>query len=106
MRLTSNQVTQLVSAMTPYIADGHAELRLYGSRASNELKGGDIDLLLLLDKNERVSDLISEKHHILASIKHGIGDQKIDLFITSQDQIEQDVFLKMIFPTSVFIHRW
>jgi tRNA nucleotidyltransferase (CCA-adding enzyme) len=106
MRLTSEQINQLVTAIAPYITGEHAELRLYGSRASDNLKGGDIDLLLLLDKNELVSEINFEKHRILASIKQHIGDQKIDFFITAHDQIEQDVFLKMIFPTSVLIHRW
>lgn len=106
MRLTSEQVTQLITALNPFVQDNVAELRLYGSRARDDLKGGDIDLLLLVEHEEFASRLRSEKYYLLAEIKKNLGEQKIDLTIATQADVNHDPFLKMIFPESVLLKRW
>ena len=45
MRLTAEQIKGIISAVTTYL-QSYAELRLYGSRVRDDLKGGDIDLLI------------------------------------------------------------
>jgi len=53
-----------------------------------------------------IAKLIKDKHYILSAIKKNVGDQKIDLLITSPNMLEHDVFLKMIFPESLVLKRW
>ena len=106
MRLTSEQVTDLVKAFTPFIANKHACLYLYGSRVHDHLKGGDIDLLLVLDQEETAAALRAEKHVLLAEVKQYLGDQKIDLTIAIQDDLRREAFLRMIFPEAVMLKEW
>lgn len=69
--------------------DRHCSVFLYGSRIDPNLKGGDIDLLV-------ISELLSfsNKLDILVEIKGKIGDQKIDLSILNKNQYERDEFFK------------
>lgn len=106
IRLNSKAVQSLIQVLTPYLEDQHAELRLYGSRALASRKGGDIDLLLIVDNVVLKQKLNEMKHYILAEMKMEIGDQKIDLTMVSKEKCEQDLFLRMILPTSVLLKKW
>ena len=50
---------------------------LFGSRAEDAKKGGDIDLLVVSEKISR-----TERTRIRRAICDAIGDQKIDLLVT------------------------
>ncbi len=106
MRLSKLEVEQIIKALTPFLRGQRAEIRLYGSRTNDDLKGGDIDLLLILDKSKSATMLLAKKHKILAQIKGLIGEQKIDLKIASKQELKKDPFLKLITPTSILLHRW
>ena len=106
MRLTPQQINHIIDALTPFIQHEHAELRLYGSRVHDERKGGDIDLLLLLDNNRLTDELCEKKHYILAAIKQLLGDQKIDLTIRDKHKVHDDYFLKLITPASIVLKLW
>ena len=106
MRLTNTQVDGIIDAITPFIKGTEVELKLYGSRVDDALKGGDIDLLLITEIEEQALNLIKEKHYLLAKIKNNIGDQKIDLKIASKHNVDSDAFLKMVIPTSISLKKW
>lgn len=106
MRLTQNQVNEIIDALDPFLTGQRADLRLFGSRARDDEKGGDIDLLLCLESESQKEALIARKHMILAMLKAGLGDQKIDLVIASPGDIGSDPFLRLIFPGSLDLHRW
>ena len=110
MRLTEQQITNLILSLTPFLVERakneHVELRLYGSRINDQLKGGDIDLLLLVENPNLITQLQEKKHHVLAAIKKRIGDQKIDLLIADKNTMHADPFLKMIEPTSLLLKTW
>lgn len=106
MRLTPQQVSSLISAITPFIQQKQIELRLYGSRIHDHLKGGDIDLLLITQEEIVANKLREEKHLLLAQIKKYLGEQKIDLTITTSQEINNDPFLKLILPESFVLHTW
>ncbi len=106
MRLNQQQVQLLITALTPFIKLNQAELRLFGSRVDDNAKGGDIDLLLLLQDTHAAEQLAEEKYKILAAIKKYLGDQKIDLKIATTLDIQQDSFLQIILPTSIILHHW
>ena len=106
MRLTQQQVQGLITALSSFIDKRTAQLRLYGSRVDDTLKGGDIDLLLLMDDKIAVQELQQQKHYMLSAMKKNIGDQKIDFKITTQQECNEDSFLKMIMPNSIILHSW
>lgn len=106
MRLTTLQVDSIVSSLTPFVSHEHAELRLYGSRVNDQLKGGDIDLLLLVETASVAEAICEKKHYILAAIKRLLGDQKIDLLITEKHNVHENCFLQMIVPTSIHLKSW
>lgn len=75
MRLTPLEIEKIVFATTPFLNGHTAELRLYGSRVHDHLKGGDIDLLLIVD-HERLADPIKlKKHRLISKIKEQLGDR-------------------------------
>jgi len=106
VRLNADKIDSLIEVIASFIGNEQAELRLFGSRTQDDNKGGDIDLLLLTKDNESSSKLLLKKHFMLAAIKKRLGDQKIDLIITSQKEITNDSFLKMIYPDSVVLKKW
>ena len=103
MRLSENQVKQMISALQPFISPHHAQLKLYGSRVHDHLKGGDIDLLLLTDNVDTAHLLLEKKHRLLAAMKEKLGDQKIDLLIAAKNDDQKDLFIQMILPQSVHL---
>ena len=106
MRLSKSTIQKIIEALAPFVNMYTVELRLYGSRVNDNLKGGDIDLLLLLDKSEAIATLSLRKHEMLARIKQHIGEQRIDLKITSKEEVTTDPFLQLIMPTSIILHKW
>lgn len=106
MRLSEQEISHIIEALSFFIHDQKAEIYLYGSRTNDDLKGGDIDLLLLLDSSETMETLSSQKHEILAKVKSLIGDQRIDLKITCKEKIDEDPFLNLILPTSILLYQW
>lgn len=106
MRLTPEETAQIVVALSSFVGKNSAELRLYGSRVDDQQKGGDIDLLLIVDSEALENQLQVNKHFILAAIKELIGDQKIDLKIVQVNEIEHDDFLQLIYPKALVLHIW
>lgn len=89
MRLSPKEKSAILRAI--YEKDGEARIFLYGSRSRGNLKGGDIDLLVL---SEHLS--FSDKIDILVAIKDVIGEQKIDLSIKTIKQAQDDAFFSDI----------
>ena len=104
MRITTQQIEVFISALSKYTFQG--ELRLHGSRVDDSAKGGDIDLLLLVKDSVDVKVIKSEKYKILVDIKEHIGDQKIDLIISTYDSAQTDPFIQLILPKSQLIHKF
>ncbi len=55
------------------------------------LRGGDIDLLIISEKLE-----FKDKVTILAELKALIGDQKIDLVLSTKQKSKTDPFIESI----------
>ena len=106
MRLTSQQINDITSVLNAFLEGCKAELRLYGSRVNDDKKGGDIDLLLLVENPNLEAELAENKHYLLAAIKKNIGDQKIDLLVSSYPAVKTYPFLKMVFPKSLLLKHW
>lgn len=100
MRISSAEIHCFVRVLSNFI-NGAAELRLFGSRVDDQSKGGDFDLLLIVPDKASKDHLQYYKADMLSQIKAEIGEQKIDLLIIEKDQLDEDPFIRIIFPKSV-----
>lgn len=106
MRLSTSHAAQIIQALDADLQSTASSLYLFGSRTRNDLKGGDIDLLIVVADTAFAEVLLNKKHVLLARIKKHIGEQKIDLKIATEGEIETDSFLKIIKPTAVLLQQW
>ncbi len=74
MRLAAEEQSVIRRAIAQ--ADANALVYLFGSRADDTAKGGDIDLLVLSKKID-----IMAKLNILAQLHQQLGDRKVDIAI-------------------------
>ncbi len=86
MRLEANQIKTIREEVRRL--DPAAEIYLYGSRADDAARGGDIDLWV---RSSRIT--YHETLRLLTRIKDRIGWQKIDLTINAG---ENDVLAQLI----------
>ena len=99
MRLSLKEIQALKSSFTECLEAIPFKLYLFGSRLDDLKKGGDIDLLVVvnLDNKSKVVDL---KNKIRATIFKFIPEQKIDITVSTEDQLSTDIFLKNIFVSA------
>lgn len=93
MRLSPEQISQIHSVLKHYWGSTSYKLYLYGSRAQNHLRGGDIDLLIVTD--QAGENIFSEKElEILVQIKKqpAIGQRRIDLKAVTEDTFKTEPF--------------
>ncbi|MCB1213283.1 MAG: nucleotidyltransferase domain-containing protein [Chlamydiia bacterium] len=105
MRLDQNSCEEICAAISRFIPTGGA-LYLYGSRTDPSKRGGDIDLLLVVEDQAIREKLQRELYKILVEIKRRIGDQRIDLSVVSPTLLEEDPFYRSIFPDSILLAQW
>jgi len=96
MRLSECEREAIKAAVA--VLDPDATVYLYGSRVDDNLRGGDIDLLVVADTLG-----FSDKITLLADIKRRIGEQKIDLSIKKGAELEEDAFVRSILPTAILL---
>jgi predicted nucleotidyltransferase len=77
--------------------DAEAEVYLFGSRTDDNLKGGDIDLLILSGKLDFNDKLLIKKR-----IFEKIEEQKIDILI---GQNSEDPFIKSIMKNAELLQH-
>jgi predicted nucleotidyltransferase len=77
MRLNPVQVDML-KQIAAEVFGPQAGLTLFGSRADDTRRGGDIDLYVT-GVNEPLGKLLDEKLLFLVKAKRALGDQRIDL---------------------------
>lgn len=100
MRLTTAESQGLVAAARETFG-GSWSLHLFGSRLDDRLRGGDIDLVLLLPDAVSGAAAMTAKARFMVKAKAKIGDRRIDLVIASSEQALTDPFLCQILPTAV-----
>ncbi len=79
MRLNNHQAEVIRQAAWEAFGRG-VELRLFGSRADDTKKGGDIDLYIATDAGS-AEDLIKAELAFMVKVKSALGEQKIDLLV-------------------------
>ncbi len=78
-----------------------SRLYLYGSRVSDDLKGGDIDLLIVGEKA-----LKRRRFEVLAQIQTHIGEQRIDLKWVDSTEFASSAFIQGIKDQLVLLKEW
>lgn len=106
MRLSTEEIERILHVLNTHLTLSDSELRLFGSRVNDQARGGDIDLLLIFPNTPLYEQALSQKLAILVNLKQKLGDQKIDLVLTTADLISTDPFLDMIYDSSVLLHQW
>ncbi|MFZ4404736.1 MAG: nucleotidyltransferase domain-containing protein [Pseudobdellovibrionaceae bacterium] len=91
MRLTHQQIQAFHQALSDLQINQY-KLFLFGSRRINEAKGGDIDLVLIVEENLKPS-VLENKFAIVARMKWLYEDEKIDLTIASPIDLQNNEFL-------------
>lgn len=84
MRLTSQQKNAILNAVSRQ--DPDARTILFGSRANDSAKGGDIDLLVISD---RIG--MHQEWEIRRDILDEIGWQKLDLIVRRSNQLDSPI---------------
>ncbi len=104
MRLSSEQIKAILVTFENFISSLNCEVRLFGSRVNDSLRGGDIDLLIISDSAE---ELEAKRVQILTALKAKpeIGDRKIDLVFAKKEDLNRIPFLIQIYPQSVVLSR-
>lgn len=77
MRLSEWEVSVIKRTILSY--DPHARIILFGSRADDLKKGGDIDIFIISDKITR-----NDKRNIRINLEDNLGEQKIDILLESE----------------------
>ncbi len=106
MKLTTEQITRIVSALSPYIENQRVELRSYTALVQEDRNSDSIDLLLFASSDVFAQILKVKKNHMLDSIEKAIGKHKINLQIFSESEVKKDIYLEMILPESLLLHSW
>lgn len=94
MRISSYESSQIAALAKAYFGE-QSEVRLFGSRTDDSKRGGDIDLLILVPDSE-VDVAKTLKFKFLDKLQGQIGEQRIDVIITSEERIRSDEFLRSI----------
>ncbi len=88
MRLTSDQTHAIVSA-TRALAGNDARVWLFGSRLHDELRGGDIDLLV--ECAQPVARPVWLAAQITARLQRVLGDRRIDVLVIDPATVVEPV---------------
>ncbi|MDQ6994805.1 MAG: nucleotidyltransferase domain-containing protein [Mariprofundaceae bacterium] len=81
MRLTEQQQQAICKAAKKHFGDD-VHVVLFGSRVSDEKKGGDIDLYIETEMQE-TAKLVDAKLHFLVDLHLPLGEQKIDVVLNT-----------------------
>jgi predicted nucleotidyltransferase len=94
MRISAFEKETIVDAITA--RDPEAKIWLFGSRADNSKKGGDIDIGILSRKID-----FMKKLGIRIDICEKIGEQKIDLLVSKTGE---DTFFKYAVKEGILLN--
>ena len=101
MRLTDFQIEAIVSSTRKIFSD-KALVYLFGSRVDDELKGGDIDLMIS-DEDDHLT--LQKKIIFLVDLKRKIGDQKIDLVFDNANTRSKQSFYQSILNHCICLNK-
>ena len=82
MRLELTEIEGILAAAREAFGS-EAEVRLFGSRVRDDLRGGDIDLHVLIDERP---DWLAAEHAFQLGLFSRLGERKIDVVLACRRQ--------------------
>jgi predicted nucleotidyltransferase len=92
MRLEPFEVLLIKQVFRRFSTDPELVLYLFGSRADDKKRGGDIDLLVVGPTQQTVNSF--PRLDFLVELKRSIGDRRIDITMATSEELESNSFLK------------
>jgi len=102
MRLTGKEQNAIQKAFQFCLAGIPFRLFLFGSRADDHKKGGDIDLLVLVPLAQKDA-VIELKNKIRINLFETIPEQRVDITVATEEEVSTDPFLRSVFPGAVLL---
>lgn len=84
MRLTRKMIKVIVDKAKSIVGDD-AAIWVFGSRVNDELRGGDIDLLI--EVNRKLENRVASACQIAAKIQMVLGEQRLDILVKDSDTV-------------------
>lgn len=106
MRLRVDHLQKIIEALTPFLQGSDTILYLFGSRTQDYLKGGDLDLALVMNDQKLFHSLSKEKHRLMSALHKFLGDRKIDLKLGLAHEIRNDLFFQRIMESAIELYCW
>ncbi len=88
MRLSS-ETQKIIRETAHEIFGEHATVLLFGSRVDDAVRGGDIDLLVQVDKANPENQ--QKALRLVARLQIRLGDQPIDVLVIDPETVQQPV---------------
>ena len=84
MRLTDTQIKTIKSTVEELFGS-QAQVRLFGSRLDDRIRGGDIDLIVTLP--EPCTNRMEKELRLAARLQLRLGDQPFDILVVDPDVV-------------------
>ena len=101
MRLTAQQQATVRATVLETFGSG-AQVRLFGSRADDNRRGGDIDLLVTTPERD-VQVLMRAEIALLTKLQNQLGEQKIDLLLDYPSRKVRPPILSIALQTGILL---
>jgi len=88
VRLSTREIEIIRATVHRLLGDG-VRIRIFGSSAQLDEKGGDIDILIETD--QKLNDRIASACRLTSQLQMQLGDQKIDVIIIDPETREQPI---------------
>lgn len=93
--MSPKEISSLNSAFAVCLQGISFKLYLFGSRVDDSKKGGDIDLVVVVDSDSK-DQVVGLKSRIRHEIFKTLPEQKIDITVATKAELSQDLFLATI----------
>lgn len=88
VRLSAREI-EVIRATVGHMLGDRAIIRIFGSRAHEDAKGGDIDILI--ETERKLPDRVAIACRLTSELQMQLGDQKIDVIIIDPETREQPI---------------
>lgn len=101
MRLTAQQQATVRTTVAETFGSD-AQVRLFGSRADDSKRGGDIDLLISTQERD-IEALLQAEIVLLTKLREQLGDQKIDVLLDYPSRKVRPPILGIAMQTGILL---
>ncbi|MGA8148073.1 MAG: nucleotidyltransferase domain-containing protein [Gallionellaceae bacterium] len=88
VRLSAREIAVIRATVSRLFGD-RTSIRIFGSRAREDEKGGDIDILIETERH--LPDRVASACRLASELQMQLGDQKIDVIIVDPGTREQPI---------------